>query len=106
MDAGAAGFDGAGDLAQPRGGGPAAVEADKCVVWAERECRPVAELLEREPGGEQVRRLAHLERALGRRPLIRAGADEVEATLGQLDRRARCLKGGGDRPGHGVELAE
>src|SRR5438128_12318622 len=47
MNAGTAGFDRVGDRAEPRGCGPAAVEADKCVVRAECECRPVAELLER-----------------------------------------------------------
>src|SRR6266508_1833985 len=55
MDAGAAGFDRGGNLAQPRGGGPAAVEADKRVVRAACESRPVAELLQRSATGRNPR---------------------------------------------------
>src|SRR5205823_2905772 len=104
VDAGTVSFDRGGDLAQPVGRRSAAVEADERIAGAEREARPVAQLLERVAGGEQPRRLAHLERALGRCPLVRAGADELEPARGRRDRRLRCRKGGGGGVGEGVEL--
>jgi hypothetical protein len=66
----------------------------------------VAELLQREPGGEQLCSLPDLERTLGRRPLVRAGADEFETAFGQFDGRAGRLQGFGDGFGHGVKVAE
>src|SRR5438552_18732946 len=106
MHARTAGFDGAGDFAEPRGCRPPAVEADKSVLRAEREPRPVAELLHREPGSEQARRFARLERALCGGPLIRAGSDEFEATVRHLDDRRRRLKCGRDRPRDCLERSE
>src|SRR5437763_3810947 len=97
---------GSRDRAQPPRLLPAAVEADESVAWAEREAWPVADLLERIPRGEEACRLPHFERPLGCRPLVRAGADELESALRHRDGRLPPLEGGGDRCGDVVEAGK
>ena len=106
VDACAARLDRARELRETGGTRPAAVEADECVASVECEPRAVKELLDREPLGEHVRGLAHLERSFGRGPLIRAGAHELEAALGQLDRGARRCQRVCDRFRNRLELTE
>ena len=106
VDACAARLDRARELRETGGTWPAAVEADECVASVEREPRSVQELLHGEALGEHVRGLAHLERSFGRGPLIRSGAHELEAALGQLDRGARRCQRVCDRFRNRLELTE
>src|SRR5947209_15404204 len=106
VDARAAGLDRAGGVGDALRAGPAAVEADERVLGAEREAGAVEELLDTEPLGEQVRSLADLQRALRRRPLVRADADELEPARGLFDARPGTVEDGRDGRGDGVEVAE
>ena len=54
-------------------------------LLVDRDRRPVEELLDREPLGGDARRLAHLQRPLRRRPLVRARADQLEQARRRLD---------------------
>ena len=84
MHAGTTGLRGARDGCETFGSGPTAVEADERVASVDRDRRTVEELLDRESFGRDAGGLADLQRPLGRSPLVRTGADQLEQTQWRL----------------------
>src|SRR5207244_2852556 len=100
----ATGFDSCGELGEPLGARTAAVEANESVERSERETRAVQQLLNGIGRGEEMGCLAHLERSFGGRPLIWAGADEVEPASWDFDARARRGQRRRDGIGNHLEI--
>src|SRR5262249_40278694 len=95
----AACFGGAGNRTEPLGAGAAAVETDERVPAVDSDGGAVEELLDRQALGCDLRRLPNLHRAPGGRPLVRAGAGELEQPQRWLDVELaleHSLDGGGN----------
>ena len=93
-------------LQQPLLAGAAAVQAHQRVALAQRHRRPVQVLLDRQALGRHVAGLAHLERALGRRPLVGAGADQLQQPARRRHLGPAALQHRGDRVGHSLQPAQ